>query len=190
MLNILKIRQERKARNLKMQETAEAWFRQIQARIRLPIFYTQYGIPDTFYGRYELLALHLVIVMEACRHQLPEEFASEINQALFTYSFRQVERSLRELGVGDMGVPKRMRRLMKGFNGRLQALSTIGMADDHEISDFLQRNLLGNADVPLGEILPNLTAYVQLCRQEIICSPQTAEIVFPPLQNLSFSYKD
>jgi cytochrome b pre-mRNA-processing protein 3 len=83
---------------------------------REPTLYLRFGVPDTLEGRFESLALHLVLVLRRLR-QLPAP-AQDVAQELVDAFFRQLDASLRELGVGDMGVPKRIKKLAQGFYDR------------------------------------------------------------------------
>ncbi len=86
---------------------------------RNPRFYTDFGVPDTFDGRFEVLVAHLFIIMHVTGEQGEE--ARGFNQALFDAAFADMDQTLRNMGIGDMGVPKHMRRMMTGFNGRMHA---------------------------------------------------------------------
>jgi cytochrome b pre-mRNA-processing protein 3 len=86
---------------------------------REPVLYLRLGVPDTAEGRFECLALHLVLVLRHLRRLPPP--AGDVAQDLVDAFFRQLDASLREMGVGDMGVPKRMKRLAQAFFGRAAA---------------------------------------------------------------------
>jgi cytochrome b pre-mRNA-processing protein 3 len=72
--------------------------------------------PTPCEGRFACLTLHVVLVLRQLR-RLPAP-AREVAQELVDFVFRQLDASLRELGVGDMGVPKRMKKLAHAFYGR------------------------------------------------------------------------
>lgn len=85
---------------------------------REAVFYKKYGVPDTFDGRFDLLLVHIFIIL----HILMDNNEYEImSQALFDSVFKDMDQTLRELGIGDMGVPKHMKRMMKAFNGRMHS---------------------------------------------------------------------
>jgi cytochrome b pre-mRNA-processing protein 3 len=88
----------------------------IDEAVRAPELYLRLRLPDSVEGRFEALALHLVLVLRALRRLPP--LAAEIGQELVDAFFRQLDASLREMGVGDMGVPKRMKKLAAGFYNR------------------------------------------------------------------------
>jgi cytochrome b pre-mRNA-processing protein 3 len=100
----------------------------IVAQARTGVFYTDYGIPDTVQGRFELLVLHLVLVLRGLsrRSRATRTFGGwrrreSLGQVLFDTFCRDLDANLREMGVGDMGVPRRMRRFGEEFYGRQAA---------------------------------------------------------------------
>lgn len=84
--------------------------------VRDPCFYTSGGVPDTFNGRFELLVLLVGLVVRRLRALPPP--GSDLGQALVDEVFRNLDPAMRELGVGDLAVPKRMKRLVEAFLGR------------------------------------------------------------------------
>lgn len=113
----------------------------VAAASRRPEFYRSLGIPDTIEGRFELLALHLVLVLRALR-RLPAP-AEDVAQDLVDAFFRTMDASLRETGVGDAGVPRRMKGLAQSFYGRARAYDAgLDSDDPAELADALSRNVL------------------------------------------------
>jgi len=86
---------------------------------REPALYARLGAPDTIEGRFELLTLHVILLIEALRAQ--GEAAAPTSQALFDAYIADLDGALREMGVGDLSVGKRMRELGKAFYGRAAA---------------------------------------------------------------------
>ena len=87
-------------------------------QMRQEAFYRDCGVPDTFDGRFDLLLLHLFMILSPMAEK-PEYKA--LSQAVFDAAFKDMDQTLRERGIGDMGVPKHMRRMMMAFNGRMHA---------------------------------------------------------------------
>jgi cytochrome b pre-mRNA-processing protein 3 len=100
---------------------ARALYAAALARTRDPGFYTDYGVPDSFDGRFDLLLVHLFVVIDRMAGE--PEGGQDFNQALFDATFANMDQTLREMGIGDMGIPKHMRRMMVAFNGRMHAYS-------------------------------------------------------------------
>jgi cytochrome b pre-mRNA-processing protein 3 len=121
----------------------------ITALARRPDLFTRYGVSDTFEGRFELLALHLALVLRRLA-ALPEP-AGDVAQDLTDFAFRRLDQGLREIGVGDIGVPKRMKGLARAFYGRANAYHAAFASADHALlTDALRRNVFaggpGDAD--------------------------------------------
>ncbi|HUO21460.1 MAG TPA: ubiquinol-cytochrome C chaperone family protein [Caulobacteraceae bacterium] len=89
------------------------------AQARQPALYEGLGAPDTPEGRFELYTLHVVLLLHRLKGQGPR--AAETGQALFDAYVRALDDGLRELGVGDLSVGKKMRKLGEAFYGRAKA---------------------------------------------------------------------
>jgi cytochrome b pre-mRNA-processing protein 3 len=116
----------------------------IVAAVRNPAFYQAGGVSDTFNGRFEMLVLHLALVVRRMR-VLPEP-APTAAQDLIDTVFRHLDPAMRELGVGDMAVPKRMKKLAEAFLGRSVAYDTgLTQSGDTELEAALSRNVYGSS---------------------------------------------
>jgi cytochrome b pre-mRNA-processing protein 3 len=91
----------------------------IVAQARACVFYQDYGVPDTVNGRFEMIVLHAVILL----HRLEAEPAPAraLGQGVFDLFCRDMDANLREMGVGDLAVPRSMRRIGDAFYGRQTA---------------------------------------------------------------------
>jgi cytochrome b pre-mRNA-processing protein 3 len=114
-------------------EAARNLYTAIMARAREPIFYADFAVADTIDGRFDLLALHAALVMEA----LPP--GARLASDLATEIFAGFDEALRELGVGDFGLSRRMKALADAFYGRLQAYRAA--QTEAELVTALIRNL-------------------------------------------------
>jgi cytochrome b pre-mRNA-processing protein 3 len=122
---------------------------------RQPGLYTRLGVPDTVEGRFEALCLHAILVLRRLS-RLPAP-AAEVAQDLVNSVFTQLDASLRELGVGDMGVSKRMKKLGAAFYGRATGYdAALDAGDTAALRAALVRNVLGGEGDGTG-----LAAYVQ-----------------------------
>jgi cytochrome b pre-mRNA-processing protein 3 len=92
---------------------------EIVAAARDPVLFTEYGIEDSLEGRFEAVTLHAVLVLRRLNRMDPP--APEIAQDLTDAIFRSFEIALREMGVGDIGVPKQMKTIARAFFGRAGA---------------------------------------------------------------------
>lgn len=93
-------------------------YRAALTQARTPVFYERYGVPDSFDGRFDLLLVHIFLILHS---MMDKDDYEDIAQSLFDETFKDMDQVLREMGIGDMGVPKHMRRMMKAFNGRMHA---------------------------------------------------------------------
>ncbi len=105
--------QDRKSRK----EAAARLYDTVVAQSRLPVFYDRFGIADTIDGRFDLIILHVFLMVNRMGQLGPG--GRKLSQALFDRMFKTMEPSLREMGIGDLGIPKHMKKMMKAFNGRL-----------------------------------------------------------------------
>lgn len=116
---------------------------------RSPKFYQEYSVPDTLDGRFDLLLLTVFLVMQRMLDEQTEgsrKVAKKFNQALFDETFKDMDQTLREMGIGDMGVPKHMRKMMRAFNGRMHAYENA--ITTATLKDALIKNLYGTIEAP------------------------------------------
>ena len=134
-------------------------------------FYASYGVPDTPTARFDMVVLHLALVVRRLRADpalhtlLPREgrrkpqTLDERVQELVEFFFGEMDSALREMGVGDVAVPKRMKKLAAAWNGRTRAYDA-ALADDDRtaLAEALARNVLAAAKTRDGA--PALAAHV------------------------------
>ncbi len=112
---------------------------------RRPGLYTDLGVPDTVEGRFEALSLHVILVLRRLG-QLPPP-AADVAQDLVDSVFMQLDASLRELGIGDMGVPKRIKKLGASFYARAGAYgAALDAGDRAGLAETLARNVLDGVE--------------------------------------------
>jgi len=106
---------------------------------RQPDFYLDFGVPDTPDGRFDMILLHAFLVMR--RFKRDPDKTAELSQEVFDLMFADVDQNLREMGIGDTGVGKRIKAMAEGFYGRIEAYEK-GLEDDGTaLADALERNL-------------------------------------------------
>ncbi|WP_119391586.1 ubiquinol-cytochrome C chaperone family protein [Taklimakanibacter lacteus] len=112
----------------------------IVAAARHPRFYAEWGVPDTVDGRYDMIILHAVLVLD--RLASDGEAGRSFSQGLTDEVFADMDRSLREMGVGDLSVGKKVRRMAEVFYGRAQAYTPLLRADDTPtLAQAIYRNI-------------------------------------------------
>jgi cytochrome b pre-mRNA-processing protein 3 len=105
--------------------------------------YGELGVPDTPLGRYEMLSLHVFLFLHRVRSASAP--VGMLAQDLTDEFFRDIEHSLREFGIGDMGVPKRVKKLARMFYGRVAAYGeAIDAGDRAALATALARNIRPN----------------------------------------------
>lgn len=127
------------------------------AQARQPAFYAGCGVPDTPTGRFDLIVLHAFLLL---RRLNAEPEGRPLAQAFCDAVVEDMDRNLREMGIGDLSVGKKVKKLMQGFYGRLRAYETAFGADDLTLVSALKRNIYGNG-TPAEAQLDTLTAYIR-----------------------------
>ena len=130
----------------------------IVAAARQPALYADYGVPDTLEGRFELVTLHAMLALRALRHAPPPgpELAQEVSNAVFA----GFDADLREMGVGDVTLPKRINRLAAAFIGRC-AVYEAALASPQDSA--LEIALIRNIYAPRSGDAARLARYVGAC---------------------------
>ncbi len=155
-----------------MRESAAALYRTVVAKARSPRFYSDAGVPDTLDGRFELIALHAFMVLR--RLQADPDRTGVLAQALFDAMFADMDRSLREMGAGDLGVGRRVKFMASSFLGRIKAYEGGLESGDEALRSALLRNLYGTVAAP-----PDATAAMTRYTRD-----QLAELEDQPLDDL------
>ncbi len=146
-------------------------YRAAVEKARDPVFYRDLSVPDTVNGRFDMVVMHLMLVFRQLRKL--ESATREVGDALLKLMFSDMDRSLREMGVGDMSVGKHVKKMAKAFYGRAEAYET-GLDGTHErLNQALTENLYRHTAPPV-DALNVLRAYMK--RVDAHLSTQTAEI--------------
>jgi cytochrome b pre-mRNA-processing protein 3 len=136
--------------------SVERLYGDVVAAARAPALYRDLGAPDTVMGRFELLALHVSLLLRRLRALPPP--ADSLAQELVDAFFAELDAALRQIGIGDVSVPKKVKKLGEAFYGRAKAYDE-ALAEDAE-SDALERALARNVLDRPGE--PMLAAALAL----------------------------
>jgi cytochrome b pre-mRNA-processing protein 3 len=131
-------------RPLAFPRTIEAIYGMIVAQAREPLFYRAMGVPDTVNGRFDMMLLHIWMVLRRLR---PVEGGAELSQALFDHFCADMDANLREMGVGDLAVPKRMQKFGEAFYGRAAAYDLALTQGDEPLAQALCKNILDGGDI-------------------------------------------
>lgn len=140
MLSIWKRRREAK-------NHTQALYKQIVAAARQPDFYTVGGVPDTPEGRFELISLHVILTIS--RLNAEGEEGRIAGQALFDHFFKDMDFAMREMGIGDTSIGKKIRAMAEVFYGRFKSYAAASDADDRDaLASAIGRNLLDDENHP------------------------------------------
>lgn len=133
--------------------TIEAIYGMIVTQAREPIFYRDLGVPDTVNGRFDLLLLHLWLLLRRLR--TVAQGGAGVSQALFDRFCEDMDDNLREMGVGDQTVPKRMRAFGEAFYGRVQAYDRAIEASAEALAQAICKNILNGSGLDQARRLAN-----------------------------------
>jgi cytochrome b pre-mRNA-processing protein 3 len=146
----------------------EAVYSAIVTAARQRHFYAEWGVPDTVDGRFDMIVLHLFLVLERLRMEKVHE---EVSQDLTDYFFQDMDRSLREMGVGDLSVGKKVRKMAEACYGRMMAYSNAIASDDGELEQVVARNVYAGS--LHDENVAKLTAWIR--KAHALLREQSAE---------------
>ena len=117
------------------------------AAARDPYLYTDLGVPDTLDGRFDMVGLYVFLLIQRLKREpVP---GPALAQAVFDAMFSDMDINLREMGVGDMSVGRKVRMMWEAFHGRAAAYASAMTAGDTAALDAaLTRNVWRGESVP------------------------------------------
>ena len=127
-------------------------------------FYSQMGVADPPEGRFEALTLHILLIIDRLRVDGPTE--APLCQALFDVFIGDLDGAMREMGVGDLAMAKRMRKLGEAVYGRAKAFDEAvkSLPDASALRALMRRTVFEGREA--GDSA-GLTRYVHLSRSEL-----------------------
>lgn len=140
---------------------ADALYLAAVQQARRPGFYTRLGAPDTVDGRFDMIALHVFLLLRRLRGEGKDGAA--LAQKLFDVMFDYMDQDLREMGVGDLSVGKKIKAMASAVYGRIAAyepgLDKGGAVGETQLVEALRRNLYSARD-PHEDDVRGLASYV------------------------------
>ena len=120
----------------------------LSSTARTPDFYARLDVPDTVMGRFEMLSVVMILFFRRTRSSATS--GQEIAQEIVDAFFQDIDYSIRELGIGDNSVPKRMKKLAGMFYGRLESYAAAMDGNNRDaLAMALRRNIHPDlADAP------------------------------------------
>ena len=152
----------------------------IVAQARVPAFYSRYGVPDTVEGRFDMVLLHVYLVWRRLS-KAGEPGEREAAQAVFDLFFQDMDESMRELGVGDLSVPRKVRAMGEAFYGRAGVYdAALAEPQDDKLVAALKRNVFSDAENSQAKPLAH---YVRAADRALAAQAASAvargEVTFP-----------
>lgn len=151
------------------------------AQARQPGFYSNWAVPDTAIGRFDVIVLHSFFVLHRLKN---EPSAEKFGEAYCGEVFADMDRNLREMGIGDLSVGKKVRKLAEGFYGRAAAYESALTSDDTVLHEALVRNLYAEVG-PDPKTLKKVADYVRrsagVLAEQSVSNLISGRIEFAPL---------
>ena len=139
-------------RDSEAESIASGLYGAVVAQARNPVLYTDYGVADTVTGRFEVVTLHLILVLDRLQRESDGEKA--LGQRIFDLYCADMDNALRELGFGDLGVPKRMKTMAEAFYGRAAAYrEALAAGDAAGLGAAIARNVFPDGGAGGARIL-------------------------------------
>jgi cytochrome b pre-mRNA-processing protein 3 len=154
-------------KSVSVRDAAELAYGRVVEQARQPGFFVDGGVPDTLDGRFELICLHAFLFLHRLKREQPQ--AAPLGQRFFDTMFGDFDRSLREMGTGDLSVGREIKHMAEAFYGRVAAYERGLAGDDVTLQEALARNLFGTAPAcpprlgAISEYVRGVAA--RLCRQ-------------------------
>ena len=150
----------------------------LTAAARMPEIYERLNVPDTVMGRFEMLSIAMILYFRRTRA------SATSGQEIVDAFFQDIDYSIRELGIGDNSVPKRMKKLAGMFYGRLEAYSKAMDAGDAEsLAVALARNI--HPETPVPADMSGLAAWMMTAESHLSAIPEeavaTGSATLPPV---------
>lgn len=138
-------------------DQAHSLYLAVVDQARKPVFYSRLGVPDSLDGRYELIVIHAALLLRRLRDE--GAAGAELGQVMFDVMIDDLDQSLREMGVGDLSVGRRVKAMARAFFGRAAAYES-ALSDDEALTAALDRNLFGTVSVE-GRCVTAVAAYMR-----------------------------
>ena len=159
-------------------DPSEALYASLASAARAEKFYAQWRVPDTMEGRFDMLVLHMYLTLDRLRAFGAE--SEPLRQALTDRFFAAMDGALREVGVGDLSVGKKVRKMAEAFFGRVQAYEAAGKLGEGALAQALARNVYASPTSPYALELAQwaLAAQRQL-EDQSLAELQAGKVRFP-----------
>lgn len=162
------------------EEAALSLYGLIVAQARQPYFYRELKVADSVEGRYDMIIIHAFLLFHRLKNE--DDEARQLGQVVFDTMFKDLDQSLREMGVGDMGVGPRIKKMAASFYGRLKAYDKALEEEENSVLEqAIARNVFNKTD-PDRRVLEHLGQYmknnVELLKSMSVESIRTGNLSF------------
>lgn len=124
----------------KTPDTAYSAYTALVEQARQPAFYINSAVPDTLDGRFDMIVMHIMLIFR--RFNAGDEKARAFGQHIFDIFIQDMDRSLREIGVGDVSIPKKMKKIGRSYYGRSDVYTdALDRRDPDALADAIDRNI-------------------------------------------------
>jgi cytochrome b pre-mRNA-processing protein 3 len=147
---------------------AAALYARTAGDARAPDLFKVCAIPDTLDGRFDSLALHAALVIDRLRREPDGE---QLAQSFFDTMFRHLDLTLREIGVQDLGVGRRIKIMAEGLHGRALAYRA-ALAGEAALAEVLRRNAYGGRPPADAQAVVRLEAHVRQYAARLAATPR------------------
>lgn len=169
-------------RNRRNEAIAYSLYGAIVAQARQPALYTEFGVPDTLDGRFDMVVLHGFLLFHRLKTETEQNRA--VGQEVFDIFLKDMDGTLREMGVGDISVPKKLKKMAEAFFGRIRAYDEALTEGDHgALVAAIERNVFPDG-APSGAA-ERLALYAESSVSSLAAqsleSVLSAELAYSPL---------
>ena len=130
-----------KNKNKSILELSNKIYKLIIKQSRINFFYTDLQVPDTVDGRFELIVLHFFFIDNAFKREIKNH--DDIYKELLEIMYKDFDMSLREMGVGDLSVGKKIYHMTEALSGRIVAYRDVAKKSKTKIKNSLKKNVYG-----------------------------------------------
>jgi len=150
-------------------DEAHALYAVVMNQARQAFLFKDFGVPDTVDGRFDMISLHIFLVLRRLKADVDR--TADLAQCLFDTMFADMDRSLREMGAGDLGVGRRVKAMATAFFGRLSAYEKAMANDDlDELTEAILRNIF-REDVAMKQDARRIANYTHWISLALLTYP-------------------
>ena len=161
-------------------KTASALYGSIVTQARIPEFYTRAGVPDTMEGRFSVISVHMFLALERIRSEGAN--GDELARALLETFVTDIDDNMREIGIGDMGVPRRVKKAAAALHEQMEVYrAAITESSDTQLNAATTRYIVGQDGINQSSVV---ASYIRRASNHLAQQSwgeiEAGRITFPP----------